>query len=50
MPEPVQFLDLKTKEIFTSRDYTSDINVKGMRILRTVSPSGWPTVKILGRA
>ena len=50
MPEPVKFLDLKTKMSFVSRDYTTEINSKNMLIARTTSPSGTQTTRLLKRA
>ena len=49
MANPVEFLDLRTKEKFTSRSYTTEINSKGMLIARTMAPSGTQTTKIIGK-
>jgi hypothetical protein len=40
MGAPINFLDLKTKQIFVSSNYGTEINAKGMLMAVTVAPSG----------
>jgi len=50
MPEQLEFFDLRSKSWFTSSNYTTEINTKGMLIARASSPSGTQTTKILRKA
>lgn len=47
--EPLEFLDLLTKEKFVSKDYIIEETSKGMLVAKTTSPSGRITTRMIGR-